>query len=203
MQQRHTSENIGNTISEIAADFGIEDISCITHDNAANMTAALPNINGESLHMPCFGHTLQLVVEEALNNRDPSNAIAAGRNVVNHFRRSTLATDELHKRQKQMNLPELSLIQDVSTRWGPVWKWQSTLLQISCQFMLFCKIPQLRRPATCRQLQISEQYWTSLEILPSILKPLQIATQHMGGEEFATLGHVYPILHGLMNIHIK
>jgi hypothetical protein len=66
--------------------------------------------------MPCFGHTLQLVMEDALNDRALSNAIAAGRNVVSHFRRSTLATDELHKRQKQMNLPELALIQDVSTR---------------------------------------------------------------------------------------
>jgi hypothetical protein len=63
--------------------------------------------------------------------------------------------------------------------------------------------PSITKPATCRQLQISEQHWTTLEMLPSILKPLQIATQHMGGEEFATLGHVYPILHGLINIHMK
>ena len=45
----------------------------------------------------CFGHTLQLAINAALNHPEIQVCITACRNVVTHFNLSTKSTEELRK----------------------------------------------------------------------------------------------------------
>lgn len=55
--------------------------------------------------------------------------IAAGRKIVIHFHHSTAPQEQLHKIQKELNLPEHKLVQDISTRWNFTFYMLSRLLE--------------------------------------------------------------------------
>ena len=62
----HTAENIAAELFQIADEWNItEKVVAIVTDNAANMVAAV-RITGWK-HIPCFAHTLNLIVQAALS----------------------------------------------------------------------------------------------------------------------------------------
>lgn len=75
---------------------------CVT--NAANMVLALALLEDWS-DLACFGHTLQL----AMNT-------ATCQEIVGYFKHSVVAMGALCSRQKGINIPWHSLLQDVATR---------------------------------------------------------------------------------------
>lgn len=83
--------------------FFLSDVLAIVHDNTANLVAVLRIWEakyGVASHR-CAGHTLQLVVNHALK-KDPqiNKTLGAGRCLVEHFRRSELASCKLKDKQK-------------------------------------------------------------------------------------------------------
>ena len=50
---------------------------------------------------------------------------------------------------------------------------------------------------------MSDADWSNAESLVKILKPLQLATQALSGEYYPTFGNLYPIIYGLINIHLQ
>lgn len=69
--KRHTAENLEMFLQQTIDEWGIDrKISLIITDNAANMIAA---VRSKWKHLPCFAHTLNLIVQNAL--KEP--AIAA------------------------------------------------------------------------------------------------------------------------------
>ncbi|RXN08539.1 zinc finger BED domain-containing 1-like protein [Labeo rohita] len=64
--QRHTADEIAAALHEIFRDFNIENkVGCVVTDNAANMVAAVKKL--VLRHMPCFAHTLNLIVKDGLS----------------------------------------------------------------------------------------------------------------------------------------
>ena len=64
----HTAENIAEELTSICEKWKILDkIFCVVTDNAANMTSAIKK-HMKLRHLPCFAHTLNLVVQEAMKN---------------------------------------------------------------------------------------------------------------------------------------
>ena len=60
----HTAENLAAKLMSITTEWEItEKIICVVTDNASKIVAAV-RLNGWK-HMPCFGHTLNLVVEDS------------------------------------------------------------------------------------------------------------------------------------------
>jgi len=88
-------------------------VACVT-DNASNMKAAVRK--AEWKHLPCFAHTLNLIVRESLKHIQ--GTVTKVKSVVEYVNRSTVATERLKATQKQMGLEELRLKQDVITRWN-------------------------------------------------------------------------------------
>ena len=84
MPETHTGLHIAQRIDQIRNEFGIakENVAGITRDNAANMDVAMAELGFPDTS--CFGHTLQLAINAALNHPEIQACITACRNVVTH-----------------------------------------------------------------------------------------------------------------------
>ena len=92
-------------------------VVAIVTDNASNIVAAV-KITGWT-HVPCFAHTLNLVVSEAIkSDENVSDLKKRCKRTVTFFHQSVKATEKLKEVQCQIKLPEHKLIQEVDTRWN-------------------------------------------------------------------------------------
>lgn len=117
--ERHTAINIADKLNHIADKYTITGkVAAVVHDNAANMVAALNLLHEkhgwESLR--CVAHTLQLCLIPGLAITSINRMVVAARKLVGHFKHSVVATEELKKREVQMDLTEMKLLQDCPTR---------------------------------------------------------------------------------------
>ncbi len=64
--------------------------------------------------------TGQLCINSALKKDPVCRTAAAARRLVSHFQKSTKATTALAERQREQNVAEHKLVQDVGTRWNSV-----------------------------------------------------------------------------------
>lgn len=114
----HTAENIAQHLREICDKWNIFDkVRTIVIDNAANITAAIVLL--KKRRIPCFAHTLNLVVQEAIKSTpDVLEVRDKIKQIVTFFHHSVKATDKLTQLQEQHNEPAKKLVQDVETRWN-------------------------------------------------------------------------------------
>ena len=115
----HTAANISTLLQGVLSDYNIakHKVHIIVSDNAANITKGIHIAGCQSL--PCFLHTLQLVIKDSLHEQKIiSDAIAQCRSIVSHFSHSSLACAKLNKLQEQHKIPQHSLVQNVTTRWN-------------------------------------------------------------------------------------
>ena len=100
-----------------------EKLVAVVTDNAANITAAVRQLQQTDgcravKHLPCFAHTLNLVVQQAVQAIvDLKTKV---KNIVTYFHQSTVAAAKLEELQEQMrpNQAPLKLKNDVVTRWN-------------------------------------------------------------------------------------
>ncbi|CAL9706231.1 unnamed protein product [Knipowitschia caucasica] len=116
--EKHTAANISSALKRITDDWGIrQKVIAVITDNGANVVAAV-NMAGWT-HYPCFAHTLNLVVKDAIKAvPEIVNLVKKCSNIVGYFHHSSKATEKLVEIQKQLNKPEHKLIQSVETRWN-------------------------------------------------------------------------------------
>ena len=102
----HTAENIAAELTRIANEWNVsEKVVALVTDNAANAIAAA-RITGWK-HVPCFAHTLNLIVKAALeSDRDLVVLKKKCKDVVTFFHHSAKASDKLSDIQKQLEIPE-------------------------------------------------------------------------------------------------
>jgi hypothetical protein len=68
--ERHTADNLRDELMRVVNDWEIrEKVVAVVTDNAANITAAV-RLTGFK-HLPCFAHTLNLVVQQAVHSIEP------------------------------------------------------------------------------------------------------------------------------------
>ena len=103
VKMRHTAENIAAELKKVANDWNITNkISCIVTDNVANMTAAA-QLTGW-VHVPCFAHTLNLIVQEAIDrDQGLTDVCTKARSIVTYFFKSWRAY--LYE-EKQNQIPQ-------------------------------------------------------------------------------------------------
>ncbi len=69
MVKSHITDNIAEEIRLVYNKWDISDkIHSVVTDNAANMTAAMKQMN--VCHILCFAHTLNLVVQDSIKNTE-------------------------------------------------------------------------------------------------------------------------------------
>lgn len=86
---RHTSDNLAEGLLKVAKEWGIDNkVVCCVSDNAANITKAIQTLKWP--HNPCFAHTINLLVRDALMVMKPT--VDKVKAIVEFFHRSTMAT---------------------------------------------------------------------------------------------------------------
>ena len=154
-------------------------------------------------HIRCFALTLQLSVKARLKIKEITNAAVSARKLVGHFKKSSLASNELKSRHKQLDLPQHSLLQDVPTRWNATYIMFERLLEQCLAIFAGLHNASITSPLDARFLELPDQVWKIMEDLIPVLKPLQVATTTISGTNFPTLSMVYPIVLGLLKNHLS
>ena len=175
MAERHTADRNAERLREAVEEWKIDEsrVSEIVRDNTSNMRVALEKLGWEDV--PCFTHTLQLAFTNGLELSQVSRLSVAGRKLVGHFKHSVIAMTALKEKQRQMNVPEHHLIQDVVTRWNSTYFMFEQLLEQHWAMYAVLHDDQGTQ-SQYRHLYLREDQWKSLEQMVTVLKPLQMAT---------------------------
>lgn len=189
LEERHSGVNIMTWLEEVIAKYDIlpTKIKAVVHDNGSNIVAAMQML--EEKHgwasVRCSGHTLQLIVNNALKEPSISRAVGAARHLVEHFRRSELANTKLKVKQQQINTPQHKLIQDVSTRWNSTYYMVERLLEQRWPVTATLSDTEVT-PRGKQYFDLKPDQWVQLEELTQGLQPFQCATVYLSGQEYAT-----------------
>ena len=84
----------------------------------------------------------------------------------------------------------LCVLQLVETRWGSELKTAKRLVQLRVPLTKVLKMKHLK----CKN-SLTEPEWNMLEMIVTILDPLNSATEHIGGSYYPTLS--IPVLRGI------
>jgi len=188
LQERHTSENIIGWLKNLLVKWGIEknQIILVVTDNGVNIKNAVCNFFGKDKHLPCFAHTLNLVVQNALDDtNDIDNLINDIKRLVTFFKHSVAATDEFNK------ISKLKLKQSVPTRWNSIYYMLERFIicsdNIASTIVKFHNSPPMISGA---------QLFIAKEIM-FLLKPFEAVTKELCGQNYVTASKVIPLLHCL------
>ena len=118
IQDSYTAENIGALLLSITDKWGITDkVCCAVTDNASNIVAAI--CHNKWNHLPCFVHTLNLIVTNSLQDVPEVAALLQRcKHIVSYFHKSTKATDKLTSILSCLNIDNHNPIQEVETHWN-------------------------------------------------------------------------------------
>ncbi|XP_059183544.1 E3 SUMO-protein ligase ZBED1-like [Centropristis striata] len=200
LEERHTGANIMTWMEEVLAKFDIlpTKIKAVVHDSGSNMVAAMRLL--EEKHgwasIRCAGHTLQLIVNTALKETTISRALGAARHLVEHFKRSELASTKLKMKQEQMNVKQHALIQDVSTRWNSTFHMIERLLEQRWPLTATLSDPDVT-PRGKHYFDLKPEQWKLLEKLKQGLAPFETATVYLSGQQYTTISGLPQVVKGL------
>lgn len=192
MKGRDTSQNLALTINRIAEDWGLaEKIILVVTDNATNMKNAVTKDLGWK-HFGCFAHTLNLIVADSLSDPDIAELTSKIRTIVGHFKRSSLATQRFIDYQKRTNAEPLKLIHDVASRWNTTFYMLERFTNLenaiksTIAILDNANIPVL----TPNEWKISRE-------LCIVLRPFEVTTKTISGENYTIGSFVIPLVNGL------
>lgn len=192
MTTAHTAANIADELKRVFDSWEIRGkVSCIVTDNASNMVQACNIL--KIRHMPCFAHTLNLVVQDAIKNTDEiADLKRKVKDIVRFFHHSVKATDKLSNLQTLQGKTVLKLKQDVETRWNSTYY----------MFQRFVEIHEFVTGALCsvgrHDLVVDVNQVESLKTNIKALEPFEMATREMSSENFTTLSKAMPVAKTLM-----
>ncbi|XP_051999013.1 E3 SUMO-protein ligase ZBED1-like [Xyrauchen texanus] len=201
VEERHTAENIASWLENVAekCDISFENVLAVVHDNARNIVAALRILEerfGVVSHR-CAGHTLQLVVNHAMDNPVINKALSATRCLVKRIKKSEPATTKLKLKQKQMGTVEHKLIQDVAVRWNSSYYMIERLLEQRWPVVAILSDPEITQRGK-HYLDLKNDQWILLEELEKVLKPYEQATVFLSGQSYVTASVLPPLLKVLL-----
>lgn len=193
--QAHTGVNLAKDLKDVAEEWGLlKKIVLTVTDNAANIKAAVINELGWK-HFGCYAHTLNLIVQSALNLDIIKELIDKVKTIVGHFKKSTKATSLLIKTQQKAGVKNpLKLLQDVATRWNSTFYMLQRFTELEEAVRTTVALLDVALP------HINVEEWQILRDLQKILEPFEEATRAVSGQEYMTASLVIVITNSLLDI---
>lgn len=187
----HSAVSILQAITKILDKWQInKKVFTAVTDNAANMKKAVNNL--KKTHHPCIAHTLNLTVQEAIKeNVELNKLLTKCRNLVTHFKQSSLSAYKLREIQEQMGLQDLKLKQDVPTRWN------STVIMMERLSKLKSPLSAALSSLTSAPTSLLALEWTIMDDCIGILKPFVFLTEDLSGQTYPTVSRITPLIKGL------
>ncbi|XP_063955358.1 E3 SUMO-protein ligase ZBED1-like [Lytechinus pictus] len=197
--ENHTADNIKDALKETFAEWNLDEfkLACMTTDNGANIVSCMEKL--EWPWLSCFGHNLNLAVNNCLKNNTArtSHAIGMCKNIVASFSHSWNKRRELARAQAELDLPRHSLIVDCVTRWGAKHQMIRRMIE---------QAPAIRRviaqdPRTTHNLNYGVM--SVLEAVDKALSPVAAFTDILSGEDYVTSSSLLPMLDHLEHDALK
>ncbi|XP_047028806.1 E3 SUMO-protein ligase ZBED1-like [Helicoverpa zea] len=175
-EERHTSANLKGFLEAKFQEWNISQfVNVIVSDNAANILSAVRLGGWRSL--PCYAHTLNLVVQGSLDAL--SDTMDRVKGVIEYFHRSHPAKKKLVEIQEQMHISPLKLKQDVTTRWNSTYDALNRLLRMKEALIATLAI---MRP----DINLPQDDWIVIEKATEVLKPFYEVTTEISGEQYVS-----------------
>ena len=112
-------------------------VHLVVRDNAANMAAGITQADLDSL--PCFFHTLQLILNDAIfEQRYVKDIITVCKQIAGHFHHSPSAFAEYGKYQKQFNVHEHKFVHAIQTRRNSHYLMMQRVLEQKSSIISYC-----------------------------------------------------------------
>lgn len=208
MEERHTALNIAERLENVFADWDIKDkLTTVITDNAKNVVNAVQLITSTTNYnisdVTCAAHSLQLSINKALKEDTISEIIKLSSSLVGHFKHSNLAKKSLLNKQKQLGMPEQSLLQCCKTRWNSIYLMLERIFKNRCPISSVIADRSITSTHIAQKLEILEHQWLKIEILVILLKPFQVITALLCGEKHSPTSMVRPLLKKLLENHLK
>jgi hypothetical protein len=209
LNESHDHEYLGSVLENLMRKHKLNGklISCTT-DNGANFVKAVTvmkdrNLIQESVRCAC--HTLQLVVNDALDVEPVKTLVQRANDIINGIRNSQnlhdayraaqlsvegapdVLLDGVEERPAPRSLRNgriLELLKDVRTRWWSTFRSLSRLLEVKAAVQLTL------RDAPGR-LGLTDAEWLDVKQVVEVLQPFAAAVRGLEGEKYPTIGMVW------------
>ena len=188
IEESHTAENIGATLVAITDKWNItEKVCCVITDNANNIVAAVRNNKWN--HLPCFAHTLNLLVTNSLQEMSEISAILQHcKNTVSYFHRSCKATDKLTAIQSHLNIDNHKLIQEVETHWNSsFYMLQRIVEQEEIIRTTLCLLSKNDLTISCEDVEVIKGVVEILDPFEAVTREISADHQYLSGSKIIPL----------------
>ena len=95
----------------------------------------------ETVNIPSFAHLLNLVVQNSIK-KSIAETIEKVKTIVQHFTKSSAASQKLEDMQKTLGFPIQKLKQDVKTRWNSTFEMLRRILETKEPLLSCIGMPQ-------------------------------------------------------------
>lgn len=207
MEDRCTALNVAEKLENIFSDWEIKDkVTTVVTNNDKNVANAVQLLsctaNANISDVTCAAHSLQFAINKALEEDEISEIIKHSSSLVGHFRHSNLAKLSLSNRQKQLGMPEQSLLRCCQTRWNSIYLMLERIFKNKYPISNVITDRSITSAHVAQKLEMSECQWSRIGNLVVLLKPLRVATALLCGEKHSPSSMVRPLLKKLLDNHL-
>ncbi|XP_060648729.1 E3 SUMO-protein ligase ZBED1-like [Drosophila nasuta] len=188
-ETNHSANNIGDTLSDVLQKWNILDkVSTIVTDNDRSMIKMCENL--KKRHLPCFAHTLNLIVRECLSVDNIQIVIIKCKKIVTYIKQSNIA----YAKFKAAQLPNKTygLKQEVPTRWNSAYAMLERILATrEALGQVLLTTPKSPPHLTAEEVNV-------IMDIVKLLAPFNDATQKISAGATVTISLIIPFVCGLL-----
>ncbi|KAL1463969.1 hypothetical protein MTO96_043093, partial [Rhipicephalus appendiculatus] len=141
---------------------------------------------------------LHLSIKKALSHKEIDGLCQKSGKLVAHFRHSTIASDELSRRQQLLGLPTERLTQSCPTRWGSTYQMLAKLVKHRPAIQSVLADRAIVTATSAQNLEITQQEWNIISELCNVLEPLHLATNILCSDTVSPVSMVRPVMKALV-----
>ncbi|XP_033254308.1 zinc finger BED domain-containing protein 1-like [Drosophila miranda] len=175
----HTAANLCSFLEKIVTEWDLKNkVAALASHNAHNIALAIRTGNWSQIR--CFAHTLNLIVQKALDKM--SSVRRKAKAISEYFHRSSSGLKKLKDMQALLKLADLKLTQEVPTRWNSTFKMFERLSIL--------KEAVVAALSTRTDLILSPEDWDVIDGVLPVLKPFYEVTEEISAEKNVTLSKI-------------